>query len=65
MVPRSAMEKNNKEKELHAHLAKLPSVNCRACGYRACSEFAEAVLNKEKTLEDCVFLSREKIGDPV
>ncbi|MBI9108981.1 MAG: hypothetical protein JEZ04_19720 [Spirochaetales bacterium] len=29
------------------------------------SEEAEAVLNKEKTLEDCVFLSREKIGEQV
>ena len=67
IVPRSAIRKDEGGREdLHADiLAKLPNVNCRACGCRACSEFAEAVLNKEKTLEDCVFLSRKKIGDPV
>ncbi|HAK46198.1 MAG TPA: Fe-S cluster protein [Spirochaeta sp.] len=39
-------------------IIELPNINCGACGYNNCKDFKKAVLNKDKTLEDCVFLKK-------
>ncbi len=69
MVPSAAIEEDEKGKVKKENvkdiLAKLPNMNSGACGSSVCREFAEAVFVKEREIEDCVFLSREKIGEPV
>jgi uncharacterized Fe-S cluster-containing protein len=43
-------------------LKQLPSLNCGACGYKTCEEFAVAIEMKESELKRCIHIKEEK-GD--
>jgi len=38
----------------------LPGYNCGACGYKSCDLFANALLRKNASLLDCIFINRER-----
>ncbi|EHP84746.1 Fe-S cluster domain protein [Methanotorris formicicus Mc-S-70] len=46
------------EERINAILNLLPKYNCKACGYKRCDLFAEALL-KGENIEKCPFLIRE------
>ncbi len=45
-------------------LPDLPNMNCGACGYSSCKAFAQAVIDKKVTLDDCVIRSKMKKQKP-
>ena len=59
LVQRSDIKSEDDE----AAVLDLPNMNCGACGFKSCNDFAQAVLNKEKKLEDCVFRKKSEIGE--
>jgi hypothetical protein len=50
-----AMRKMKKSFEINAH---LPQVDCRICGYQTCKELANAIVNQNADLNQCVFIQR-------
>ncbi len=50
-----AMRKMKKAFEINAH---LPQVDCRICGYQTCKELANAIVNQNAELNQCVFIQR-------
>ncbi len=38
----------------------LPQLNCKRCGYASCSEFAEAILDGYKNVNDCAIIAKRK-----
>ncbi len=38
----------------------LPQLNCKRCGYASCSEFAEAILDGYKVIDDCDIIAKRK-----
>ncbi len=41
-------------------LKELPNMNCGACGYKSCKDFAVGVMRGEVTIDDCVIRQRAK-----
>jgi len=50
-----AMRKMKRSFEINAH---LPQVDCRICGYQTCKELANAIVNNEAELQQCIFIQR-------
>lgn len=50
-----AMRKMKKVFEINNN---LPQVDCRICGYQTCKALAEAVVNNESDIKQCVFVQR-------
>jgi uncharacterized membrane protein YraQ (UPF0718 family) len=44
-------------------LRELPNMNCGACGYRSCRDFAEGVMRGEVTIDDCAIRKRAKLKE--
>jgi len=67
LKPRSIMKLDEdiktaliKMKELKDVVAKLPGLDCSACGNPTCSSLAEDIVKGESTIDDCVVLLRRK-----
>lgn len=45
-------------------LRELPNMNCGACGYKSCKDFAQGVMNGEVVIDDCVIRQRAKKARP-
>ena len=41
-------------------LKELPNMNCGACGYKSCKDFAAGVMRGEVTIDDCAIRQRAK-----
>ncbi len=50
-----AMRKMKKSFEINSH---LPQVDCRICGYQTCKELANAIVNHEAEISQCIFVQR-------
>ena len=46
-------------------LRELPNMNCGACGYKSCQDFAEGVMRGEVVIDDCAIRKRAKKTSPV
>ncbi|NIQ07733.1 MAG: molybdopterin-guanine dinucleotide biosynthesis protein B [Candidatus Korarchaeota archaeon] len=56
--------------QTHHITKKLPGLNCGDCGLNSCQELAKAILNGERTLNDCKNLAASRInlwvnGEPI
>ena len=49
----NAMESILKEIKILRLLVRLPNMDCQRCGFRSCSELADAILKEEAEIEDC------------
>jgi hypothetical protein len=47
--------------ERQDYLAKLPNINCGACGSPSCKAFAEDIVQEEASLNDCLFLHNDEL----
>ncbi len=58
----NALEKNKKTtyKSAKEVLQELPNMNCGACGYKSCKDFADGVMKGEVTIDDCVVRQRQR-----
>ncbi len=45
-------------------LRELPNMNCGACGYKSCKDFAQGVMRGEVVIDDCVIRQRAKKTQP-
>ena len=50
----------NKMSKINQILKQLPNIDCCACGSPSCHAFAEDVVNKVKTIDECHFFRKEK-----
>lgn len=48
--------------QIHHITKKLPGLNCGDCGFNSCQEMAKAILNGERTLNDCENLAASRIN---
>ncbi len=56
-------ELNNRKveyKSVKDVLRELPNMNCGACGYKSCQDFAEGVMRGEVVIDDCAIRKRTK-----
>jgi uncharacterized Fe-S cluster-containing protein len=52
------------EKALNQTIDLLPNLNCGACGYRTCGEFAKAVDDKQTELKKCIHAKQMVTTNP-
>lgn len=48
--------------KLREWLQKLPSLNCKACGFNSCSELAKAIAEGKATIEKCRTLKEKRVA---
>ena len=60
----AVLESKKEYKVVKDVLLDLPNMNCGACGYPSCKAFAQAVINKEVTIDDCAIRSKMKKQKP-